>query len=143
MTRNDRLKQQKHEYYERNKDKILARVREYRNENREKIKTYQHDHRIKYPEKYNIHRRFTNRLLRGACCIRCGKTSGLCFHHVNPVTRVAMISRMRNPVKMLDEIKKCAILCKACHCKEHNPAKGKKHERWHDDSFRNVAFGNS
>lgn len=57
-------------------------------------------------------------------CNRCGENHIACldFHHKNPKEKEANISsvyRYWSKRRVLDEIKKCEILCKNCHAKEH------------------------
>lgn len=58
------------------------------------------------------------------CCL-CGESDPICldFHHINPKTKIATISSMiksRTPrLKILEEIKKCIVLCANCHRKTH------------------------
>ena len=57
-------------------------------------------------------------------CSKCGEKKQLEFHHRIPVEKKDTISALvRNGKPMeriLDEIKKCDILCSRCHKKEHN-----------------------
>jgi hypothetical protein len=45
------------------------------------------------------------------------------FHHVNPLTKIDNVSRIiarRSSWKLiLEELKKCVLLCKPCHMKRH------------------------
>ena len=60
-------------------------------------------------------------------CSRCGRMSGLEFHHRLPVEKKDTISSLvRNGApmeKVLDEIKKCDILCTKCHRELHKEMK--------------------
>jgi len=61
------------------------------------------------------------------CCSKCGYSelnSALEFHHVDPNTKLMIISKYRgSSSKLTDEIKheldKCIILCANCHREEH------------------------
>tara|TARA_R100000654_G_C2641241_1_gene121720 strand:+ start:259 stop:666 length:408 start_codon:yes stop_codon:yes gene_type:complete len=59
-------------------------------------------------------------------CSKCGYNKNpdiLHFHHINPKTKLANISRMvgknHSMKRINDEIKKCKLLCITCHHKEH------------------------
>ena len=56
-------------------------------------------------------------------CSSCGKKGGLEFHHRLPVekkdTISALVRRGAPMERILDEIKKCDILCTTCHRKLH------------------------
>jgi hypothetical protein len=65
---------------------------------------------------------------QGGECRKCGKPATrenqtkFDFHHVDPDTKVAEIStlmRTANKQAVRDEAKKCTLLCKPCHEKEH------------------------
>ena len=64
-------------------------------------------------------------LKTGLCCAACKATSNLDFHHRDPTTKVAKVSRLasqgRSWSKLLREIEKCDVLCGACHRKLHAP----------------------
>lgn len=59
--------------------------------------------------------------LDSGCCVcgykRCSKA--LDFHHLDPKTKEDGISRMHNLEKILEEIKKCVIVCRCCHAEIH------------------------
>lgn len=59
-------------------------------------------------------------------CYRCGtkdKAAQLCFHHVDPSTKLFNIApNVRGSIsfsKLIAEIAKCIILCNSCHKKVH------------------------
>ena len=60
-------------------------------------------------------------------CSKCGEEKGLEFHHRLPVEKKDTISSLvRNGApmeKVLDEIKKCDILCTKCHRELHKEMK--------------------
>jgi len=58
-----------------------------------------------------------------ACCGFKENTDVLHFHHIDPTTKIANVSRMVSKNHSLDrillEIQKCRLLCITCHHKEH------------------------
>lgn len=57
-------------------------------------------------------------------CIRCGESDPACldFHHRDPLTKVAHVSTMWNSygrAAIVEEIKKCDVICSNCHRKLH------------------------
>ena len=63
--------------------------------------------------------------LGGKCC-KCGYNkciAALAFHHIDPATKEYTIASMfKNPTKtdlIIEEIKKCALLCSNCHHELH------------------------
>ena len=85
---------------------------------------------IKFNRCYNCvskYRRYVNRLkcinLLSGKCSKCGydDVSGLDFHHIDPKTKDWGVSYLLNKTddRMLEEIKKCVLLCSNCHRKEH------------------------
>ena len=60
-------------------------------------------------------------------CEECGYNknyAALNFHHINPLDKSFAISEKSSTVAintLIEEIKKCAILCANCHAEEHNP----------------------
>jgi hypothetical protein len=64
-------------------------------------------------------------LLGGKCCI-CGYAKNLAamdFHHVDPSTKEFVWQKLsRKPWNVvIDELKKCCLLCKNCHAEFHHP----------------------
>jgi hypothetical protein len=56
-------------------------------------------------------------------CIICGETHPACleFHHKDPLKKEFLISKLYNKKRILEEIKKCNVLCSNCHRKYHWP----------------------
>lgn len=54
-------------------------------------------------------------------CIKCGEShpATLDFHHINPNEKDQDIAKMTSRKKILEESKKCIILCSNCHRKLH------------------------
>lgn len=66
--------------------------------------------------------------MMGGKCSRCGydkNIAALEFHHINPDEKSFQLDARHlsntNMVKIMDEAKKCALLCANCHREEHNP----------------------
>lgn len=60
----------------------------------------------------------------GGRCIRCGydeSPAGLCFHHKDPATKKFGIGSgpVRSRADMMEEAKKCVLLCLNCHASLH------------------------
>lgn len=56
----------------------------------------------------------------GGKCFQCGATEGLEFDHIDPTTKSFTIAHCptASEERMLAEIKKCQLLCHACHEKK-------------------------
>jgi hypothetical protein len=66
--------------------------------------------------------------LQGACCEMCGYSrnfSALEFHHTDPQTKEFQLDLRslsnRKWVRILEEAKKCILVCSNCHKEIHNP----------------------
>lgn len=64
----------------------------------------------------------------GGKCSCCGykkNTAALCFHHINPEDKSFGIDIRRcsnnSWAVLLNEAKKCIVLCHNCHIEKHNP----------------------
>ena len=60
----------------------------------------------------------------GGKCERCGYNDcieALCFHHVDPTTKLFEISRglTKSMFALQKEVDKCALLCANCHIEAH------------------------
>ena len=56
-------------------------------------------------------------------CVKCKSKDYLEFHHLpqyNKIERISKLIRDSSWNKIIDEIKKCTILCIDCHQEEHN-----------------------
>jgi 5-methylcytosine-specific restriction endonuclease McrA len=73
--------------------------------NKEYFRKYYHKKKAKYIN-----------LLGGKCAV-CSTKEGLEFDHKDPKTKEFTISKLMNysEEKVLDEVRKCQLLCKACH----------------------------
>jgi hypothetical protein len=57
-------------------------------------------------------------------CVECGEDRGPCltFHHTDPTTKIQTIARIAweaSKEKVIEEIKKCIVLCQNCHTLLH------------------------
>ena len=66
--------------------------------------------------------------LKGSQCVACGYNqnfSALEFHHVDPKTKLFQLDLRslsnRKWERVLEEAKKCRLLCSNCHAELHNP----------------------
>jgi hypothetical protein len=69
-------------------------------------------------------------LLNGQPCTKCGETDidKLCFHHVDKTTKLFDVGPGgKSWDKILEEVKKCIVMCRKCHSGMH--AK-ERHEEW-------------
>jgi len=75
-------------------------------------------------EFYRVRRLWINGFKFGKTCTLCGDTARLEFHHTDSRTKIFNIAHgiHRTKKDVLTEMKKCVLLCKACHCKV--PTKG-------------------
>ena len=58
----------------------------------------------------------------GNVCSRCGSVEELEFHHPDPTTKEFTISTKLSKLswpRLVIELDKCVLLCKACHDEEH------------------------
>lgn len=62
------------------------------------------------------------RMEYGGKCTNCSyakEVSILCFHHIDPKTKVAEVSTIKNQRLAREEAKKCILLCPNCHAELH------------------------
>lgn len=68
-------------------------------------------------QKKNV-REFVNKYLSNHPCSKCGSTTTLTFHHVDPAKKnktIAALIHGRSITKIKEEIDKCEVLCRHCH----------------------------
>lgn len=85
-----------------NKEKIIEKVKGYKNQKRDWFNDYK----------------------KSLSCSICGESHISCldFHHTDPKVKESGLSglwRYSTKEKVLDEIKKCIVLCANCHRKHH------------------------
>ena len=92
---------------------------------KENKKDHYKNNREKYIQNGLKVREWFLELKKGLKCNRCGFShpAALDFHHINPTTKSFRRSDVspseKNREKILDEIKKCEVLCANCHRIEH------------------------
>ena len=54
-------------------------------------------------------------------CVKCGEDhpATLDFHHVDPTLKESAVSKLHSRKKIVEEAKKCVVLCSNCHRKVH------------------------
>ena len=72
--------------------------------------------RIYMNKRYSEKREWAINLLGGKCC-KCGSTENLEFDHINPEDKKDVIANLlvKSKERLLDELKKCQLLCTNCH----------------------------
>lgn len=74
-------------------------------------------------EQREKNKKFVNSIKKKSKCAICGESEPCCleFHHINPETKVDSIMNMLNEPEetLVEELKKCIILCSNCHKKIH------------------------
>ena len=84
-----------------------------------------------YQNRHNKGKDIRNFLLGqcGAICSICGykaNSAALVFHHVKPEEKVFGINTnncvFKNEQELLEELKKCILVCSNCHAELHNPS---------------------
>ena len=81
-----------------------------------------------YQKKRGVKRKTELVNLTGGCCQSCGykkNLGALEFHHINPKEKISeldvRILTNRKWSYILNEVKKCKLLCSNCHAEEHYP----------------------
>jgi 5-methylcytosine-specific restriction endonuclease McrA len=75
-----------------------------------------------YFKEYYARRKSEYIALLGGKCARCGSTENLEFDHIDPKIKSFNITNFLNfsRAKVLEELKKCQLLCYICHKKKTN-----------------------
>lgn len=74
-------------------------------------------------------------MMGGECCI-CGYDkckSAMCFHHVDPSVKsfgISDIGLLKKWSLLVDEVKKCVVLCNRCHVEVHAGLHRDKEDEW-------------
>lgn len=111
-----------HEYYIRNREKILHERIKYRKNNLEKVK--------KREQRSNLNgRKKLENFKKSKGCKRCKIKNPIVlqFHHRDPKTKLFTIGNKHKSKwkKVLEEIQKCDILCANCHLILHSKERHK------------------
>lgn len=96
---------------------------------REEQKAYQRAHYLRYKDTYDNRNRDKRKKLRDLInsfkteCSKCGYNEckqALQFHHINGDKKFNISeARGRTEQRVLEEIRKCILICANCHAKEH------------------------
>jgi len=121
MTTEKRTYQDRKEYY-----------RQWSKENREKRKAYQKDWYVKNKQanqekgyRWRNKVKFNFQEFKATLkCAHCGENEPVCldFHHIDPSQKDRDVTKGISSwsyKKIMEEIKKCIVLCANCHRKEH------------------------
>ena len=104
-------------YYRENREAIRTKTAEYRKTKAAKERAFRGAKKHALSKKEIVDR---IKLLAG--CSLCGYNKcaeALCFHHSDPSTKsISQLARKGLP-KVMEEIKKCIVLCANCHAEEH------------------------
>jgi hypothetical protein len=113
-------------YYARHREELLAKRKVYDAEHRDELAAYHARYRAEHRERHRMrqqrHLRWMKDIKEAQGCTDCGTHGGLLdHHHIDPETRLLCVSGMANHSleAILDEIAKCAVLCRSCHQKRH------------------------
>jgi len=73
-----------------------------------------------YHQKYYAERKKEYVRILGGCCVKCGSTENLQFDHIEKDSREFVIAKImkRKRAFVLQELKKCQLLCDTCHRKK-------------------------
>lgn len=153
----EKVKASKTAYVDRNRAKVYEYQRKWREENKETYnqqsresyrrnidhhKEYSKKHYQKNKEYYNQKRNeyktamleWVSNMKKESGCKICGTIEQLEYHHIDPSSKImeisVMVAKLKNRNEILEEIKKCEVLCSPCHRYTHKtkgrPRKGKK-----------------
>lgn len=64
--------------------------------------------------------RFQQQLKNNMCCLLCGTSSNLSWHHVKPSEKMFTISNITKIEQLIKEVAKCVVLCGNCHWEVHH-----------------------
>lgn len=90
----------------------------------QKLKEYKHNYYQTHKQMFaDSKKKFINELKDslGGKCAHCGSTTNLQFHHTDPSKKKFTIGKPTNYTRaeIKKEAKKCILLCRDCHIKEH------------------------
>ena len=108
-------------YREENKEKVKLAKKEWNKKNKDKTKLYDKNKRTK-------NQALLEKILEDYGCQICGEKLLQClqYHHIRKLTKEERehndyITCFRSSkTKMLNEIERCAVLCRTCHTKVHH-----------------------
>jgi hypothetical protein len=103
-------------YYERNTEKVKEQHKQAFQNNKE----YYYQKRREYMVDLM---NWVDGMKKEKGCGNCGTLENLTYHHIDPKTKVMeiadMVNAMKNRNEILEEIKKCSVLCLSCHMRHH------------------------
>lgn len=98
----------------------IDREKEYTKKQFQEKREYYYKKRQEYKESLI---QWVHNMKKEKGCKLCGTKEKLEYHHINPHTKVKTISQMttmlKNKEEILEEIKKCEVLCVYCHRHTH------------------------
>jgi hypothetical protein len=127
----DKVNENSRLYKEKNKEKVKEWNNKYYARNIEKVKEkHRQDFQNKKEYYYQKRREYMVDLMNWVDgmkqekgCGNCGTLENLTYHHIDPKTKVMeiadMVNAMKNRNEILEETKKCSVLCLSCHMKYH------------------------
>ncbi len=71
-----------------------------------------------HPKTLARRHQFLHKLKEDRGCMLCGTEENLVFHHVvgeEKLFKVSKVNTGRSPRTIVDEVRKCVVLCKECH----------------------------
>lgn len=102
----------KHIWYMKNRVRIIEKQKQYAKSHQSEVNEW---HR-----KVNSEILLKCKHIKGSKCAHCGSVDSLHFHHIDPTEKKFKISSCYSLTNtVLDELKKCVMLCRPCHVKEH------------------------
>lgn len=93
---------------------------------RNRTPEYRRMERLSQQKRRSRLRKFVNEIKVKSGCLLCGEKHPSClqFHHLYPGDKVNTINRLvigyRSERALLNEIRKCVVLCANCHLKVHH-----------------------
>jgi hypothetical protein len=121
------------------KEERAAYMRGWRKDHREQRREDKHKWVMEHPEQVRkyAHKRygkialFIQQQKTGKQCALCGEAdvTKLCFHHRDPATKSFSLSGAGNKAsieRIMEEIAKCVVWCRACHQAYHMKKRGPK-----------------
>ena len=107
-------------YHRDHKEEVRTYHKEYDAEYR---KNHKEEARVRNEKRYNEHRAWLTNIKTSRGCALCPEThpAVLVFHHRDPNMKSFDMARnaWRKKERILEEIKKCDVLCANCHRKLH------------------------
>lgn len=91
---------------------------------KEYYKVYQSKNKERRMERYHANR---GSFLKNKRCEKCGEQSQLEIDHINPLLKVSHCVWLWSEEKRNIELKKCQVLCRACHMEKTGNENRKEH----------------